>query len=122
MAKPGLRKIHRYSDEFKVNAVKLSQLSDVQVQDVATALDIHPFMLSRWRKEYREGELMASSKSKEIKVDPQMAAALKRLRKDARRYAILQQEHEILKKAIRFSSAAKKKSSSSSKAKEDNSG
>ncbi|GAA66139.1 hypothetical protein P20429_0237 [Pseudoalteromonas sp. BSi20429] len=25
-------------------------------KDVADALDIHPLMLSRWRKEYREGK------------------------------------------------------------------
>ena len=49
----GPRKIHRYTAEFKLKAVKLSELKGVQVQDVAEALDIHPFMLSRWRKEAR---------------------------------------------------------------------
>ena len=47
----GPRKIHRYSIEFKSKAVSLSNLAGVQVKDVAEALDIHPFMLSRWRKE-----------------------------------------------------------------------
>lgn len=121
MARPGLRKVNRYSSDFKVKAVKLSLLSDVQVQEVAEALDIHPFMLSRWRKEFREGKLMTTKNAKKVVADPKMAAELKRLRKVERRYAILQQEHEILKKAIRFSSAAKRKSSSSSKAKEDHS-
>jgi transposase len=51
------RKIHRYSLEFKRQAVKLSQLDGVEVQAVADALDIHPFMLSRWRKEMRDGQL-----------------------------------------------------------------
>ena len=55
MGRPiGPKKVHRYSEEFKATAVKLSHLPGVQVQDVAEALDIHPFMLSRWRKEYRE--------------------------------------------------------------------
>jgi transposase-like protein len=45
----GPRKIHRYTAEFKVKAVNLSELKGVQVQDVADALDIHPFMLSRPR-------------------------------------------------------------------------
>jgi len=31
----------------------------VQVKEVAEALDIHPFMLSRWRKEYKEGIIVA---------------------------------------------------------------
>jgi transposase-like protein len=56
MGKPiGPKKVHRYSVEFKLTAVKLSGMSGVQVQTVATALDIHPFMLSRWRKEARDG-------------------------------------------------------------------
>lgn len=51
----GPRKIHSYGNEFKATAVKLSHLHGVQVQDVAEVLDIYPFMLSRWRKEYRQG-------------------------------------------------------------------
>ena len=50
MGKPGLRKIKRYSDDFKATAVRLSDLPDVLIQDVAAALDVHPFMLSRWRR------------------------------------------------------------------------
>ena len=55
----GPKKVQRYSVEFKLKAVKLSQLKGVQVQDVANALDIHPFMLSKWRKHAREGLLKA---------------------------------------------------------------
>jgi transposase len=51
----GPKKVHRYSLEFKLKAVKLSQLKGVEVQAVADALEIHPFMLSRWRKEARDG-------------------------------------------------------------------
>ena len=29
----------------------------VLIQDVAKILDIYPFMLSRWKKEYREGKI-----------------------------------------------------------------
>ena len=53
MGRASPRKIHRYSLEFKRQAVKLSQLEGVEVQAVADALDIHPFMLSRWREERR---------------------------------------------------------------------
>lgn len=42
----GPRKVHRYSNEFKVKAVRLAALPGVLSQDVASALDIHPFMLS----------------------------------------------------------------------------
>ena len=47
------RKTYQYSNEFKTKAVQLSLMDGVQVQAVAKTLDIHPFMLSRWRKEYR---------------------------------------------------------------------
>lgn len=49
MARAGPRKVARYSNEFKATAVTLSNLSGVLIQDVAAALDIHPFMLSLWR-------------------------------------------------------------------------
>ncbi len=51
MGKSSLPKVHRYSMQFKATAVRLSELPDVLIQDVAEALDIHPFMLSRWRKQ-----------------------------------------------------------------------
>ena len=42
MAKSAPRKTNRYSHEFKATAVRLSDLPDVLIQDVADALDIHP--------------------------------------------------------------------------------
>jgi len=101
---------NRYTDHFKATAVNLSHLEGVQIKDVAEALDIHPFMLSRWRKQYREGLIMA--KGKKASIDPEAAAELKRLRKLERDHKLLIQEHELLKKAIRFSLKRKKRSSS----------
>ena len=57
MPRAGPRKVQRYSLEFKLKAVKLSQLKGIEVQAVTDALEIHPFMLSRWRKEVRDGVL-----------------------------------------------------------------
>jgi transposase len=57
MPRPGPRTTNKYSDRFKATAVRLSELPGVAVQDVAESLYIHPFMLSRWRKQMREGEL-----------------------------------------------------------------
>ena len=111
MARSGPRKVPRYGDQFKATAVALSSLPGVLIQDVAAALDIHPFMLSLWRRQVREGEIVAKS----AKLDVQTAAELKRLRDLERRYKILKEEHTLLKKAIRFVSDPKRKSSSSSK-------
>ncbi len=55
MPKPGPRTVCRYSANFKATAVRLSQLPGVMVSDVAVSLYIHPFMLSKWRKQAREG-------------------------------------------------------------------
>ena len=110
MAKPGLRKIGRYSESFRLSAVKLSFQPDVTVKSVAEALDIHPFMLSRWRKQHREAVMR-----KKVPVDEDAARQLRELKQIKRDYARLQEEHELLKKAIRFSSEQKAKSLSSSK-------
>jgi transposase len=112
MGRASPRKIHRYSLEFKRQAVKLSQLEGVEVQAVADALDIHPFMLSRWRKEMRDGQLRGTGG--EAPVKPPKVRELKRLQALERAHALLQQEHELLKKAIRFCSARKRTSSPSS--------
>jgi transposase len=119
MGRASPRKIHRYSPEFKRQAVKLSQLEGVEVQAVADALDIHPFMLSRWRKEMRDGNLRGPDG--EAPVKPPKVRELKRLQALERAHALLQQEHELLKKAIRFCSARKRTSSPSSEASEERS-
>ena len=102
MPKPGPRTTYRYTDRFKATAVRLSQLPGVAVQDVAESLYIHPFMLSRWRKQAREGVIMA----KGIEVEKGVAAELKALRRMQKDYERLQLEHDLLKKAIAFTSGA----------------
>ena len=111
MAKAGPRKIAKYGEKFKATAVKLSSLPGVLIQDVASALDVHPFMLSLWRKQVRDGIIVARAS----KLDVETTAELRRLRELERRYKVLREEHELLKKAIRFASDRKRKSSPSSK-------
>ncbi len=114
MPRAGPRKVQRYSLEFKLKAVKLSQLKGVEVQAVADALEIHPFMLSRWRKEARDGVLRGRvSLSSAVKQAP-AAQEMKRFQRLQRAHAVLQEEHALLKKLIRFTSARKPTSSRSS--------
>lgn len=103
MGRPGPQTTTRYTALFKATAVRLSQMPGVKVQDVAASLAIHPFMLSRWRKQAREGLIL----TKGIEVDKEVAAELKELRKLKTDYARLKLEHELLKKAIAFTSARK---------------
>lgn len=107
----GPRKVWRYTAEFKLKAVKLSQIEGVRVQDVADALEIHPFMLSRWRKLVREGRIRARIAIAPAAREQREVQQLARLKSQ---YALLKEEHELLKKAIRFCSVQRARSSRSS--------
>ena len=95
------KKTNRYTQEFKSKAVLLSHLTGVQVKDVAQALDIHPFMLSRWRKEYREGKIVADKRKKVIKLSGEISEN-DRIRVLEKENARLKTENELLKKWQRF--------------------
>jgi len=111
MAKSGPQKIKNYGIEFKLRAVQLSSQPGVLIKDVARSLDIHPFMLSKWRKQVRDGELVG----KPPPIEATAVAELQRLREVEKQFKRLQMEHDILKKAIRFASQRKVKSSPSSR-------
>jgi len=136
MAAPiGPKKVHRYSVEFKVQAVRLSLHPEIQTQDVAHALDIHPFMLSKWKKDYREGELKPAVEAGELSLpkvlrvstrDPEKQAlrrqvkqlqakveARTQVRALERKLAVLEVEHDLLKKAIRFNIERRRRSTNS---------
>ena len=95
------RRTWHYLNEFKVKAVQLSLLEGVQVQEVAKTLDIHPFMLSRWRKEYREGKLVADKRKKIILMDKDKRK-LDRVKELEKENARLRQENDLLKKWQRY--------------------
>ena len=101
----------RYELEFKLKAVQMSSQLGVLVQDVAQSLCIHPFMLSKWRKQVRDRVLTG----KLTPIDVVAVGELQRLRELEQKYKRLQVEHDILKKAIRFASELKAKSSPSLK-------
>jgi len=136
MAAPvGPKKVKRYSNEFKIQAVKLANHPEIQTQDVAHALDIHPFMLSKWKKDYREGRLKPAAEAAGLSLpkvlqtydaDPDKRAlrpevkqlqakvdARAEARKLERKLAALQLEHALLKKVIRFNIERRRRNSSS---------
>ncbi len=94
-----------YPVDFKIKAVQLSLRDDVLSKDVALALDIHPLMLSRWRKEYREGKF--SNKPRYNSNNELMAKIpnkkelnkIKQLEKENER---LKLENDLLKKWQRY--------------------
>ena len=81
-------KVRRYRLEFKLKAVKLSQLKGVEVQAVADALEIHPFMLSRWRKEAGDGVLRGRASVPKVLNAPPA--------RDVKRFQALRRAHALL--------------------------
>ena len=136
MAAPvGPKKVHRYTLELKIQAVRLANHPEIQTQDVAQALGIHPFMLSKWKKDYREGKLKPAAEAAGLslpkllrapKRDPEKQALQRQVkqleakveartavRALERKLAALEVEHDLLKKAIRFNIERRRRSSSS---------
>lgn len=111
MARAGPKKVQRYSDEFKLTVVKLSNMDGVEVGDVAKTFDIHPWMLSKWRTQVKQGLIKGNAKG--IPQPTIKRGELRQLRSVKKQLARKTLELEILKKAIRFSSDPARKSSRS---------
>ena len=95
------RKTWQYTNEFKAKAVQLSLIEGIQVKSVAEKLDIHPMMLSRWRKEYREGKIVADKRKKIMSVK-KLNAELTKVEKLEKENKALKEELDLLKKWRRF--------------------
>jgi transposase len=95
------RRTWKYSNDFKVNAVQLSFVVGVTIKTVALKLDIHPFILSRWRKEYREGIIVAD-KRKKVPGQSKAKKVLTNEQQLERENKQLKEELYILKKWQRF--------------------
>ncbi|ADL12447.1 transposase IS3/IS911 family protein [Acetohalobium arabaticum DSM 5501] len=93
-----------YTEEFKKDAVELSNRSDKTVKNVSENLDIPYGTLIRWRREYKDkGDLAFPGHGKQ-KLTPEQKEIqrLKKELKDAKT------ERDILKKAVSiFSNEAK---------------
>jgi transposase len=94
-----------YPVDFKIKAVELSLRNDILSKDVAQALDIHPLMLSRWRKEYREGKFnkkqryQSNSELMSKVPNKKELNKIKQLQKENDR---LKMENDLLKKWQRY--------------------
>jgi transposase len=99
MGTPGPQKINRYGIAFKLKAVQMSNQPGVLIKDVAESLCIHPFMLSRWRKEVRDGELVGKS----APIDTASVAELQRLREVEQQFKRLRFVSDRKQKSLRSS-------------------
>jgi len=85
----------RYSKEFKLKAVELSNARG-QIQEVAKELGINPETLRLWKRAWREGRLTAEAAARERPRSPE-EMEVARLKKEL--YEVTQ-ERDILKKAV----------------------
>ena len=109
----GPKKTNRYPDEFKIKAIQLADHPDILAKDVAEDLGIHPILLYRWRKEYREGKFKEDKRRKELKIETKKVAELLRIQQLERENQKLRIENELLKKTIEFNSEQRRRSSNS---------
>ena len=90
------KKNRRYSRDFKIEAVRLTEVDDRPVVEIARELGIHPNNLYKWRAQFAaEGEEAFPGKGKQSGVEEE----LRQLRRENMR---LREEREILKKALIF--------------------
>lgn len=107
------QKHQQYDTDFKLNAALLANHPDIRTKDVAEVLKIHPFMLSRWKKELREGRMVgkATDNSAAAKLD-EAKWRIAELEKELARVRV---ENDLLKKAKRFLSGQQRAPTNSSK-------
>lgn len=86
----------KYTREFKLEAVRLSDQAEVSVAQVARDLGLRDRVLYRWRQKYRELEQQAFPGSGHPSQS-ELEAENQRLQREVER---LRQERDILKKVV----------------------
>ena len=90
-----MRKRRKYSREFKLKAMELSEFKG-DVKTVAKDLDIRPELIHRWKREFIVNE-QKSFPGNGIQIHSEQELELKRLKREL---ADTRMERDILKKAI----------------------
>lgn len=107
-----IKKYRNYDHTFKKEAVLMACREGVRLKDVAAQLDVHPNMLSRWKKEMRDKGVLSKAMAKPV-LPKSLKADDARLRQLERQLADTEEENAILKKAIGIFSQTSSKSSAS---------
>ena len=79
----------RFSEEFKLEAVRLAYGTDRTIAEVARELDVRAEQIRRWRKRFEHQASLGS--------EPDPVEEVKRLRRELAR---VKQDRAILKKAL----------------------
>ncbi len=91
-----------YKYQFKSTAVSVSNHPEIKTRAVAEALNIHPFMLSRWKKQMRDGILRKDYEKTPNENSPNtLEKARKTIYMLRQQLKKAQEENQVLKKAER---------------------
>ena len=113
MGKTHKRNYIQYPSGFKKAIVRLANHRYIQATDMAEALDIHPVLIYRWRKEFNEGkwDSVVMSKPKRPvgptkndlhKKELELKRAQSQIKKLEKQLKLRNEDIDILKKAERF--------------------
>ncbi len=83
----------------------MSYQPDIRSKQVADGLGIHPLMLSRWRKEFREGKIQGDGQRRVGVSRKKKLVSAKKLTEQAqlkKEIAKLKKENDLLKKWQQF--------------------
>jgi len=83
-----------YSEEFRLEALRLLETSGKSAREIEEELDLSKGILYKWRRRYRVNE---AEEKLERSEEREAEAAIRRLEREN---AILRQERDILKKAL----------------------
>ena len=89
----------KFTTEFKLEAIRLSNESGKPITQVARDLNLSPVLLHRWRVEFhKDGTRAFPGKGKKTNVSPEKLD-LERLRLENKQ---LREERDVLKKSLVF--------------------
>jgi len=92
-----------YKYQFKTAAVSVANHPEIKTRAVAEALNIHPFMLSRWKKQMRDGVLRKDNEKIPNENSPNtLEKARKTIYMLRQQLKKAQEENKVLKKAERI--------------------
>ena len=99
MTKKKKNKYNHYTEDFRREAVRRSELPDVSAVEVARELGIHPGQIYNWRRQYNRLSEKQFNTMNGVDYSKDESEELRKLK---RKVADLEEENEFLKKATAY--------------------
>ena len=99
MTKKKKDKYNHYTEDFRREAVRRSELPDISAVEVARELGIHPGQIYNWRRQYNRLSEKQFNTMNGVDYSKEESEELRKLK---RKVADLEEENEFLKKATAY--------------------